>query len=57
MLALKTNCVHPETKKAYIKSSIGGKENSEEGRQVSEPSPERLLLFVMHFPTHGPLRK
>lgn len=35
MLALKDSCVHPETKKPYVKSGIGGKDNSPEGYQVS----------------------
>ncbi|KAJ4387603.1 hypothetical protein N0V93_008199 [Gnomoniopsis smithogilvyi] len=30
MLALKDKCVHPETKKPYIKTAMGGKENSPE---------------------------
>lgn len=33
MLALKDNCVHPETKKPYVKTGKGGKDNSPEGRQ------------------------
>ncbi|KAB5536200.1 stress responsive A/B barrel domain protein [Coniochaeta sp. 2T2.1] len=32
-LALQTNCIHPETKKPYLKSIRGGKENSPEGLQ------------------------
>jgi hypothetical protein len=34
MLALKDNCVHPETKQPYVKTGRGGKDNSPEGRQV-----------------------
>lgn len=34
MLALKNNCVHPETKTPYITSVTGGKDNSIEGAQV-----------------------
>ncbi|ETS73618.1 hypothetical protein PFICI_14564 [Pestalotiopsis fici W106-1] len=30
MLALKTNCKHPETKQEYVKTSIGGINNSPE---------------------------
>lgn len=37
MLALKDNCVHPETKQPYVKTGKGGKDNSPEGRQVSPP--------------------
>lgn len=39
MLALASACVHPTTNKAYLKSVIGGKENSVEGRQVITPAP------------------
>ncbi|KAI9048308.1 hypothetical protein LZ554_008102 [Drepanopeziza brunnea f. sp. 'monogermtubi'] len=31
MLALKDNCVHPTTKKPYVKMGMGGKQNSPEG--------------------------
>ncbi|RDW78071.1 stress responsive A barrel protein [Coleophoma crateriformis] len=31
MLALKENCIHPTTSKQYIKSGVGGKDNSPEG--------------------------
>lgn len=34
MLALKDNCIHPETKQPYIKTGQGGKDNSPEGKQV-----------------------
>lgn len=37
MLALKEKCVHPETKKPYIKAAHGGKDNSHEGLQVCLP--------------------
>lgn len=36
MLALKDNCIHPESKKPYVKTGRGGKDNSPEGQQVSE---------------------
>lgn len=35
MLSLKDSCLHPTSKKPYIKSSIGGEDNSPEGIQVS----------------------
>lgn len=35
MLALKDNCVHPQTKKPYLKMAMGGMDNSPEGKQVS----------------------
>ncbi|KAK8165686.1 hypothetical protein BKA80DRAFT_271963 [Phyllosticta citrichinensis] len=35
VLALKDECIHPTTKKPYIKSFIGGIDKSEEGLQVS----------------------
>ena len=34
MLALKEKCMHPASGKAYIRSSVGGKDVSIEGRQV-----------------------
>ncbi|EKG17969.1 Dimeric alpha-beta barrel [Macrophomina phaseolina MS6] len=33
MLALKDTCIHPTTQKPYIKSGIGGRDNSPEGAQ------------------------
>ncbi|KAL6852932.1 hypothetical protein ACO1O0_007480 [Amphichorda felina] len=33
MFALKDKCIHPATNKPYIKSSVGGKDNSIEGLQ------------------------
>ncbi|KAI9773723.1 MAG: hypothetical protein M1839_002021 [Geoglossum umbratile] len=35
MLALKDQCIHPTTNKPYLKSSIGGRDNSPEELQVS----------------------
>lgn len=35
MLALKDQCLHPTTKTPYVKSGIGGKQNSPEGITVS----------------------
>lgn len=34
MLALKDACIHPTTKKPYIQTSVGGRDNSPEGHQV-----------------------
>ena len=34
MLALKDSCIHPTSKKPYIKSASGGTDNSPEGLQV-----------------------
>lgn len=48
MLALKNNCVHPETKEPYVKSSIGGKDNSPEGYQVRPCAPASRFLMVTH---------
>lgn len=39
MLALKDKCVHPETRKPYIKTAMGGKQNSPEGHSVRVPTP------------------
>jgi hypothetical protein len=36
MLSLRDRCVHPQTKKPYVKMSKGGLDNSPEGLQVSE---------------------
>lgn len=33
MLALKDKCIHPTSKKTYIKSMVGGLDNSPEGMQ------------------------
>ncbi|ROV90949.1 hypothetical protein VPNG_10081 [Cytospora leucostoma] len=33
LLALKDNCIHPVSKKPYIKTGLGGKDNSPEGLQ------------------------
>jgi hypothetical protein len=35
MLALKDKCLHPTTKKPYVRMAVGGKENSPEGLAVS----------------------
>ena len=34
MLGLASSCVHPESQKPYIRSAMGGKNNSKEGNQV-----------------------
>ena len=34
MLALRDKCLHPTTQKPYVKSSVGGRDNSPEGHQV-----------------------
>ena len=39
-LALKSSCVHPETKQPYIASTIGGKDISPERLQVCQHHPE-----------------
>lgn len=44
MLALKDNCIHPETKQPYIKTGKGGKDNSPEGQQVG-PSTMDTTMF------------
>lgn len=36
MLALKTNCKHPETQAEYVKSSVGGLNNSPENVAVRD---------------------
>ena len=67
MLALKHKCIHPTTSRHYIKSMLGGKDNSPEGMQVripfclSPPPPGGLPLlspppFLLHPPSAGPAR-
>ncbi len=34
LLALADDCIHPTTKKPYMKSSVGGRDNSPQGHQV-----------------------
>jgi len=34
MLALKDKCVHPTSGQPYVKSAVGGMDNSPEGLQV-----------------------
>lgn len=60
MLALKDNCIHPESKKPYIKMGMGGKDNSPEGQQngithifVSEFENEKdREYYLKEDPTH-----
>lgn len=35
MLALRSACIHPTTNEPYVKSIVGGKDNSPEGLQVN----------------------
>ena len=46
MLALKDQCLHPTSKTPYVKSGVGGKQNSPEGKTVSVSS---LLLYETGF--------
>ncbi|PLB34914.1 Dabb family protein [Aspergillus candidus] len=46
MLALKDNCVHPASQRPYIKSAVGGADNSPEGIQGGITH-----AFVMEFAT------
>ncbi|KAF7562378.1 hypothetical protein G7046_g1735 [Stylonectria norvegica] len=60
MLGLKNKCIHPETGKPYIKSSIGGIDNSIEGMQggithafvVEFESKEDRDYYVQKDPAH-----
>ncbi|TPX14702.1 uncharacterized protein E0L32_005097 [Thyridium curvatum] len=60
MLALKDRCLHPQTNKPYVKSGIGGKDNSPEGLQdgishifVSEfESEEDRKYYLEKDPEH-----
>lgn len=61
MLALSTNCVHPETQQSYIKSSVGGTDNSIENLQhgithafvVEFASVEDRDYYVQQDPVHA----
>lgn len=44
MLVLREKCVHPTTKSTYIKSAVGGRDNSPEGHQVPH-SPRLTALW------------
>ncbi|KAK7518465.1 stress responsive A/B barrel domain-containing protein [Phyllosticta citriasiana] len=60
ILALKDKCIHPTTKKPYIKSFVGGRESSAEGLQggvthifVSEiESDEDRRYYIEKDPAH-----
>ncbi|OLN90005.1 hypothetical protein CCHL11_07228 [Colletotrichum chlorophyti] len=60
MLALKDNCIHPTSKKAYVKSIVGGLDNSPEGIQdgithvfvVEFESTEDRDYYVNKDPAH-----
>ena len=45
MLSLKEQCLHPETKQPYLKSVVGGRDNSPEGMQVLRPPTQSWGLF------------
>lgn len=45
MLALRSACIHPATNEPYVKSIVGGKDNSPEGLQVN-------LLLSLGFNYH-----
>lgn len=49
MLRLKDTCLHPLTKKPYLKMARGGLENSPEGKQVS-----RVSYLVHHVCVNSP---
>ncbi|KAL8702961.1 MAG: hypothetical protein Q9201_003865 [Fulgogasparrea decipioides] len=48
MLSLKDECLHPTTNKPYIKSCVGGKDNSPEGLQSGITHG-----FVVEFENEG----
>ena len=47
MLGLKQGCLHPQTKKPYIKSLTGGKDISLDGLQVL--SPQSLIFYYVTY--------
>lgn len=46
MLALKDTCLNPETQEPYLKSVIGGKDNSLEGIQVIPPLTKSINIIT-----------
>ncbi|KAK0625201.1 dabb-domain-containing protein [Bombardia bombarda] len=60
MLALKDKCIHPQTNKPYLKTSVGGADSSPEGRQhgishafLSEfESQEDRKYYIEKDPAH-----
>ncbi|KAK2034781.1 stress responsive A/B barrel domain-containing protein [Colletotrichum zoysiae] len=60
MLALRDNCIHPTSNRAYIKSMVGGLDNSPEGMQdgithvfvVEFESAEDRDYYVHKDPAH-----
>lgn len=55
MLALRDQCIHPQTQKPYVKMGIGGRDNSPEGLQggithafVSEFENEQDREYYLH---------
>jgi hypothetical protein len=49
MMSLEKNCIHPESKKPYIRSAMGGKNNSKEGHEVLLAS----FLFPLFYYTRS----
>jgi hypothetical protein len=47
MLALKDACISPKTKKPYIQTSVGGRDNSPEGHQVVILRLAQLILWLL----------
>jgi len=48
MVSLKSQCDHPTTGKLYIKSCVGGRNNSPEGHDVSPLSPVHLYHAALN---------
>ncbi|KAF2267610.1 hypothetical protein CC78DRAFT_530698 [Lojkania enalia] len=65
MLALKDGCIHPTSKKPYIKSASGGTDNSPEGAQngithafiVEFENAEDRDYYVDKDPFHNEFKK
>ncbi|KAJ5770240.1 uncharacterized protein N7511_002291 [Penicillium nucicola] len=65
MLALRENCLHPTSQKPYIKTALGGKDNSQEGMQngithafvVEFASAEDRDYYVKQDPAHQAFMK
>jgi hypothetical protein len=55
MLALKDKCLHPTTNTPYVKTAMGGKENSPEGIAVSFNSPALASLVQVSLVPASPV--
>ncbi|OMP84667.1 hypothetical protein BK809_0001770 [Diplodia seriata] len=52
-MSLKDKCIHPTSQKPYIKSAVGGRNDSPEGMAVSAPCGPRQHCFDLISYTQG----